>query len=426
MQHGFEETSLSENFRFLGNVPVGTEGGVGVDVLSRYYDAIVFAYGAAKTKKLGIPGEELQGVHSAGDFVGWYNGLPSHKDMKFNLDVEDAVIIGHGNVALDVARILLTPPSQLARTDITETALKALEKSRIKTVTIAGRRGVIQAAFTVKELRELTEIPRTEFIPVIDKTQLQLPDGNSLPRIPKRIMAVLTTAINKQLKSRHRNAELFGRECRLLFLLAPTRFLSNLKEGHVGRVEFTRQSLVDPAKPDSKVISVNETTTIPAQIVFTAIGYTSLSLAGMSDLKVDVVRGVIPNTQGRVETVATKDFGYVETDAAMRERVPGMYASGWVKTGPTGVIATTMYSAFETGDSLVQDWNEGKEFLTPDAKVKGWEGFKEEVQKVGGKPVQWKDWKMIEAKEDRRGKMMGKEREKIVDIQEMIRVVEKA
>ena len=191
-------------------------------------------------------------------------------------------------------------------------------------------------------------------------------------------------------------------------------------------VEFTRNRLVEPANENSKVVSAKETTTIPAQIVFTAIGYTSVPLAGMSDLKVDLVRGVIPNEKGRVETVATKDFGYVEGDAAMRERVPGMYASGWVKTGPTGVIATTMYSAFETGDSVVQDWNEGKEFLEPDAEVKGWEGFKKEVEKVGGEPVEWNGWKIIEAEEERRGEKVGKVREKIVDIQEMVDIVEKS
>ena len=404
---------------------MGAEGGVGVDVLSRYYDAIVFAYGAAKTRKLGIEGEDLQGIHSAGDFVGWYNGVPSHKDMKFDLNGENAVIIGHGNVALDVARMLLTPTAQLAKTDIKDYALSALEKSCIKNVYIVGRRGVIQAAFTVKELRELTQIPGVEFSPIVDNKQLELPDGNKLTRVPKRIMQIFNTQINKQRENQYRSDE-FEKHCSMIFLLAPTRFRSNKNDGHVSHVEFARQQLVEPTDPNSKVLPTKEITTIPAHIVFTAIGYTSVSLVGMSDLKVDVVRGVIPNNAGRVETVSTVDFGYVESEAAMRERVPGMYVSGWVKTGPTGVIATTMYSAFETGDSLVQDWNEGKEFLEPDAEVKGWDGFKKEVERVGGKPVEWKNWKSIEAEENRRGELVGKEREKIVDIQEMIDLTEKA
>jgi adrenodoxin-NADP+ reductase len=425
VQHGFEETSLSGDFRFLGNVPVGAEDGVGVDVLSRYYDAIVFAYGAAKTRKLGIEGEELRGIHSAGDFVGWYNGLPSHKDMKFDLNGENAVVIGHGNVALDVARMLLTPTSQLAKTDITDYALSALEKSRVKNVYIVGRRGIIQAAFTVKELRELTQIPGVEFTPIIENKELQLPDGNKLTRVPKRIMQILNTEINKQRDIRYRSDQ-FEKRCRMIFLLSPTRFRSSKADGHVSHAEFAKQRLVEPADPNSKVVPIKEITSIPTHLVFTAIGYTSDSLAGMSDLKVDVVRGVIPNKAGRVETVSTADFGYVEADAAMREQVPGMYVSGWVKTGPTGVIATTMYSAFETGDSLVRDWNEGKEFLEPDAKVKGWDGFKKEVEQVGGKPVEWKDWKIIEAEENLRGEFVGKEREKIVDIQEMIELTEQA
>ena len=400
------------------------EGGVGVDVLSRYYDAIVFAYGAAKTRKLGIEGEDLEGVYSAGDFVGWYNGLPSHKDMKFDLDSDNAVIIGHGNVALDVARMLLTPPDELAKTDITDHALAALEKSLIKNVYIVGRRGIIQAAFTVKELRELTQIPRAEFIPLINTEELQLPDGNSLRRIPKRIMQIFNTEINNQRLRKYRSVGV-EKVCHMMFLLAPQRFLTTKNDGHVSHVEFTRQRLIQPADPKSKIASTTETTTIPTCIVFTAIGYTSLPLAGMSKLGVDVVRGVIPNTAGRVESVVTKDFGYVESDAAMTERVPGMYVSGWVKTGPTGVIATTMYSSFETGDSLIQDWNEGKDFLQPDAEVKGWDGFKKEVEKLGGKPVEWKDWKSIEAEENRRGELVGKEREKIVDIQEMVNITKK-
>jgi adrenodoxin-NADP+ reductase len=380
--------------------------------LKRYYDAIVFAYGASRTRRLGIEGEELPGVYSAGDFVGWYNGLPSHRSQKFNLDGENAVIIGHGNVALDVARILLTPTDSLAKTDITSFALEQLEKSRVKNVYVVGRRGVLQASFTVKELRELTNIPNVKFDTNLPE---DLPEPKPLPRIQQRIVQLL--------KKAPFNPEA-DKLCRIEFLLSPTRFIKS-DTSNVAAVEFEKQRLLDPLNSSSKIEGTGEIVKIQADMVFTSIGYTAVALKGMNQLGpgVDVIRGIIPNDAGRVKTVSTKDFGYVDHEAAMMERVPGVYVSGWVKTGPTGVIATTMYSAFETGDSLVRDWNQGVEFLKPDAQVKGWDGFKVEIEKVGGKPVPWDGWKGIEAEEERRGKLTGKEREKIVDIQEMVKFI---
>ena len=408
MQHGFEESVLS-GIRFIGNVPIGAEGGVSVDVLKKYYDAIVFAYGASRTRKLGIPGEDLDGVYSAGDFVGWYNGLPSHRDKTFKLDGENAIIIGHGNVALDVARILLTPNEILAKTDITAHALEGLQKSKVKNVRILGRRGVLQASFTVKELRELTHIPNVEFNVHLPSN---LPEPKSLPRVQQRILQLL--------KKAPFTPSIVEKRCTIDFLLSPTRFIG---ERHVTHAEFEQQELLDPLNPASKIQGTGRLVKLDADLVFTSIGYTAQSLQGMSALNVDLIRGVIPNHAGRVITTSTKDFGYVEDEAAMKERVPGVYCSGWVKTGPTGVIATTMLSAFETGDSLVQDWNEGKEFLQPEADQRGWEGLKKEVEAIGSRPVEWREWKKIESEENRRGAQVGKEREKVVDIQEMLDII---
>jgi adrenodoxin-NADP+ reductase len=398
---------LLSGIRFIGNVPIGAEGEVSVDTLRKYYDAIVFAYGASRTRKLGIPGEDLDGVYPAGDFVGWYNGLPSHRDRKFNLDGENAIIIGHGNVALDVARILLTPTDTLAKTDITEYALEELKKSKVKNVTIVGRRGVLQASFTVKELRELTNIPNVKFETDIPSN---LPDPKSLPRVQQRILQLL-----KKAPFVPSNIE---KICRIEFLLNPTQFLGAT---HVTAADFERQQLLDPLDPKSKIHGTKQYTQLNADLIFTSIGYTAEPLKGMSAINVDLIRGIIPNNHGRVITTATKDFGYVDNEAAMKERLPGIYCSGWVKTGPTGVIATTMLSAFETGDSLVEDWNEGREFLEPESKQRGWEGFREEIG--AAKAVEWPGWKLIESEENRRGVKVGKQREKIVDIQEMLDII---
>jgi adrenodoxin-NADP+ reductase len=292
--------------------------------------------------------------------------------------------------------------------------LEKLQNSRVKKVYIVGRRGVLQASFTVKELRELTNIPGVKFEVELAE---DIPEAKTLPRIQQRIVQLLRKAPFNP------DAE---KLCKVEFLLSPRRFVGN-DSGDVTVVEFEKQRLLDPLSPSSKIESTGDIVEIKANIVFTSIGYTSVVLKGMNNLGpgVDVIRGVIPNDSGGVIAVSTKDFGYVDKEAAMTERVPGVYVSGWLKTGPTGVIATTMYSAFETGDSLVQDWIEGREFLEPDSGVKGWEGFKLEIERVGGKPVEWEGWKRIEAEEIRRGRLTGKEREKIVDIQEMVRFVKK-
>ena len=383
-----------------------------MDILKRYYDAIVFSYGASHPRKLGIEGEDLPGVYSAGDFVSWYNGLPSHREAKFNLEGEDAVVIGHGNVALDVARILLTPPEMLAKTDITNFALEQLKRSKVKNVSIVGRRGVLQASFTVKELRELTTLPGVRFNTTLPP---DIPAPKSLPRIKQRIVQLLQKAPFIPA------AEL--KKCDLLFLLNPTRFVD--QNSHVSGVEFEHQRLLDPVDPYSKIEALGTKHILKADIVFTSIGYYANTLDGMNHLGsgVAVIRGVIPNDKGRVKATSTKDFGYVDLEAAATERVPGVYASGWVKTGPTGVIATTMYSAFETGDSLVEDWHKGKPFLDPEAETRGWEGFKEAIKHGNRQEVNWDGWRRIDEEEKQRGAHLNKEREKLVDVQEMMDLV---
>ena len=321
------------------------------------------------------------------------------------------MIIGHGNVALDVARILLSPPRVLQKTDITQYALDELATSKVKNVYIVGRRGVLQASFTVKEVRELSHIPGVRMDTTLPE---DIPDPKKLPRIQQRIVQLLK-------KAPFIPNEMEDKSCRIEFLLNPTRFVG---EKHIQAVEFEKQRLLEGTNPSSKIEGTGETETIKADMVFTSIGYTAIPLKGMDKLNIDVIKGIIPNESGRVTTTVTKDFGFVDKEAAMTERVPGVYVSGWVKTGPTGVIASTMYSAFETGDSLVEDWNEGREFLRTSMGVekKGWEGFKKEVEKVGGKAVEWKGWKGIEEVESQRGETLGKEREKIVDIQEMVHI----
>ncbi|EAQ87928.1 hypothetical protein CHGG_04547 [Chaetomium globosum CBS 148.51] len=224
-QEKFEEVASSPNFTFIGNVSVGTKsdhpdgGTIPLASILRHYNAVVFSYGAAKDRTLGIPGEDLKGVYSAREFVGWYNGLPEHTDLAPDLTQgEEAVIIGQGNVALDVARMLLEDVNVLRKSDIAEHAIETLSKSKVKRVHIVGRRGPMQAAFTIKEIRELMRLPSVAFHPI--DTSLIPPDPKSLPRAPRRLMDILLKGSPTTPSS-----EAAQKSWSLDFLLSPTAFL---------------------------------------------------------------------------------------------------------------------------------------------------------------------------------------------------------
>ncbi|TDZ22620.1 NADPH:adrenodoxin oxidoreductase [Colletotrichum orbiculare MAFF 240422] len=320
-QDKFEEVASSPRFSFIGNVSIDVAGPhtdsctVPLPVLLRHYDAILLAYGAAEDQTLGIPGEsDLRGIYSARQFVGWYNGLPEYARLAPDLTKGDeAVIIGQGNVALDIARILLEDIDVLRRTDITENALAHLAASRVKRVHVVGRRGPMQAAFTIKEgsLAQPSEADKS---------------------------------------------------WSLDFCLSPIEFLpsgstpTDVALGNDGRGRALRA--------DS---------------------------AGMS---CDVVSGI--------------------------------YCAGWAKRGPTGVIASTMLDAFETADSIVQDWLSGLQFLRSSSSNKvaaGWDGVRAEVGQAASKRVSWDDWHKIDNVERERGRAAGKEREKITSTKAMLEIV---
>ncbi|KAF2747832.1 FAD/NAD(P)-binding domain-containing protein [Sporormia fimetaria CBS 119925] len=413
----FEEVAESPRFNYIGNVKVGVD--VQLAAMKPHYDAMLFSYGASQDRKLGIPGEDLAGVFSAREFVGWYNGLPQFQGLAPDLDAGDqAVIIGQGNVALDVARMLLTPVDVLKKTDITEQALQTLAKCRIKSVKVVGRRGPIQAAFTIKEARELMHIDKVAFEP-IDRS-LYPPDIKTLPRIQKRIGEVI-------LKGSKASVDESEKTWALEFLKAP-RSVGSSGSGHISSVTFTHQAFAPSANPFDKSASVvpTETTSIlPAAIAFRSVGYKSTALPGLSDLGIlfDDRLGIIPNdVYGRV---ITPSRGPGPLTAG---HVPGLYCAGWVKRGPTGVIASTMEDAFASADVIVEDWYSGVPFSNSLQGVssgtgQGWDAVKPQVIAKGVKPLSWSDWKAIDEAERTRGKKLGKEREKFGSVAEMLQVL---
>ncbi|KAI0009713.1 nucleotide-binding domain-containing protein [Xylariaceae sp. FL0662B] len=415
-QEKFEEVASSPDFTFIGNVAIGNSDShfdgctIPLSSVMRHYDGVVFAYGASKDRQLGIPGEsELRGIHSAREFVGWYNGLPEYAHLSPDLTKGDeAVIIGQGNVALDIARMLLENVDVLRKSDITEAAIETLLKSRIKRVHVVGRRGPMQAAFTIKEVRELMKLHGVGFHPI--DMSLVPAEVSKLPRARRRLMEVMIKGSSARIDDA-------ATSWSLDFCLSPTEFLGG-SDGYVNRTAFERTSLASPFDPSSSVTGTGEKIEAPSSIAFRSIGYKSVALPGFSEagISFDDRKGVIQNDgMGRVlrDTTSTNDAQHQEP------HLPGVYCAGWVKRGPTGVIASTMEDAFSTGDAIASDWNADAPFLTGESSS-GWEALRTEVDQSKCSVIQWEDWKKIDKAEKERGLQFGKEREKFTSTTEML------
>ncbi|MCJ1251379.1 NADPH-adrenodoxin reductase [Trapelia coarctata] len=417
-QDRFTEVASSPRFNFIGNVDVGRD--LLLSSLVPQYDACLFAYGASKDRRLNVPGEDtLSGIYSARAFVGWYNGLPEYAALSPNLDAGDtAVIIGQGNVALDVARTLLSDVDRLKNTDMTEHALAVLAKSRIKRVHVVGRRGPMQASFTIKEVRELTNLPGVSFAPI--DTSLTPPEPGKLPRMQKRLTQLL-------LRGSATPSTSASRSWSIDFLLSPTSFsgtssgVPSLTAVNFARTAFEGQ---DPFDAKTRVRNTDEHTSIPASTAFKSIGYKSESLPGMADLGIpfDSASGTIPNfASGRILTDSSA------LAASNSQHLPGMYCTGWVKNGPTGVIASTMEDAFASAEAISEDWErkiQNVKGAGPEVAKEGWDALKDEVEARGVRSVSWEDWERIDRAEKDRGRARGKEREKFASVDEMLRVTE--
>ncbi|KAG5983334.1 hypothetical protein E4U55_000206 [Claviceps digitariae] len=421
-QEKFEQVACSPTFRFFGNVSVGQKAShshqcrVKLKSLMQHYDCVLLAYGACEDRKLGIPGETvLEGIHSARQFVGWYNGLPECSSLNPPLDkAEDAVIIGHGNVALDVARLLLEDIDVLRKTDITAHALERLSRNRIKRVRIVGRRGPMQSAFTIKEVRELMRLSHVAFHPV-DRTLIPH-DLQTLPRASRRLMELILTG---SAKSPHETS----RSWHLDHCLSPSQFIEHKSlPATVASTEFNVMKLSRPYDPMSKSFATGQTIQLPSDIVFRSVGYKSAPLPEFPEIGIqfDETRGVVMNDGlGRVTRAL------VDANTSFSKQLPGVYCAGWVKRGPTGVIASTMQDAFITAEAIVQDWASGVQFLRSerDGKAQGWEGLKHENEICAELAVSWDQWLQIDRAEKQHGKERGKNREKFSSIKDMLAVL---
>ncbi|MFE5679802.1 FAD-dependent oxidoreductase [Streptomyces erythrochromogenes] len=373
-----------ERIRFLGNVEVGGAA-LPTRRLLELYHAVVYCVGAARDRLLGIPGEELAGVHSATAFVSWYSGHPDAAAEVFDLPgVDSAVVVGAGNVAVDVTRILARGTTELAPTDMPQPALGALADSGVRRVSMVARRGPSQGKFTTKELRELGTLPGVDAW--ADPAELALDPlygdpgaAAALPAVARRNLEVLRGWAGAAPGAGPRRIA-------LRFYLRPVEVLGG-PDGRVAGVRFERTA------PDGRggVTGTGVHEDVEAQLVLRSVGYMGVPLAG---LPFDPAKGTVPHAAGRVLRAGRASVGE--------------YVAGWIKRGPTGVIGTNRPCAKETASSLLQDAGALARRELPGDPL-------DALRAAGLHPVQWPGWLAIESAEADLGRSLGRRSVKIPD-----------
>ena len=393
----YSRIAENENFRFFGNVEFGRD--IKQSDLLEHYDAVIYTVGSPADRALGIPGEDLSGSHSATEFVAWYNGHPDFREHKFDLSVKYAFVIGMGNVALDVARILAKNPEELAETDIADYALKALRKSQLEDIWLVGRRGPLQAAFSPVELREFLELPEADVM--IEENALEL-DAES--------QHILETISGKDTK---KNIEILKqmsamaasgkkRKVHFLFLASPLEISG---DGKVEKIRMVRNQLVKKEDGSLRPQATDKIVEEDAGLVFRSIGYHGKPLA---DLPFDQKSGTIPNECGQVKDP--------ENGNLLRNRE---YVAGWIKRGPSGVIGTNKQDAVETVHRMLETFL--KEKMESGKNV--WnQDIVSLLEKRKVEFVSFADWKLLDAHEIEAGQKQGRPRVKLTSIAEMLEI----
>jgi ferredoxin/flavodoxin---NADP+ reductase len=390
----YEKTAARDGYRFFGNVQLGRD--VSATELAERYHAVVYAYGAETDRHLGIPGEDLPGSGPATAFVGWYNAHPDYADLEFDLSCERAVVIGNGNVAADVTRMLALTRDELATTDTADHAIDPLAGCAIREIVVLGRRGPVQAAFTNPELRELGEMVDADIH--VDPAELEL---DELSRRYLENEADITARKNVEILTGFANKPPEGKPKRIVlrFLTSPIEIQGN---GRVERLVVGRNELHRDESGAIRARDTGERETIEAGLVLRSIGYKGIPIEG---IPFDERRGVIPNEGGRV--------------LEQRSHMPGQYAVGWIKRGPTGVIGTNKKDAQETVDRLFEDLEAGRVPDPPRTEPSAIEALLGERRPDH---VTYKGWEAIDRTEVERGKPQGRPRVKFCRIDEMVEV----
>jgi len=392
----YEKTAARDGFRFFGNVQVGSQ--VSAAELAERYHAVIYAYGASTDRHLGIPGEDLAGSHPATAFVAWYNAHPDFADAEFDLSCERAVVIGNGNVATDVARMLALTRPELEETDTADHAIDPLADCGVREIVILGRRGPAQAAFTNPELRELGEMKDADVH--VDPAEVELDDLSRAYLESEE--ADITTRKNVEIFTEFSRREPEGKRKRIVlrFLRSPVEIQG---DGKVERIVVARNELYRDDSGAIRARDTGERETIECGLLLRSIGYAGVGLEGVP---FDERRAVISNKGGRV------------TEPGDGEPVLGQYAVGWIKRGPSGVIGTNKKDAQETVNNLIEDAQAGR-VPSPDL-AEDRLAIVELLAERAPDAVTYAGWEAIDRAERDRGEPLGRPRVKFVRIDEML------
>jgi ferredoxin--NADP+ reductase len=395
----YERTAQAPGFRFFGNVEYGRD--ISHDDLTAHYHAIIFAVGAPSDRKMGIPGEDLAGSFPATEFVGWYNGHPDYRDLNFDLSHERVAVIGNGNVAMDVARILASSYEELAVTDIADYALEALKNSNVTDIYMLGRRGPAQAAFTNPELKEFGDLAEAECVVRPEDIELDSLSNQYILSGEDR-----NAERNMQTLMRYSTQGDLGKKKRIhmRFLVSPVRLIGTDK---LEAVEIVHNELYQTDDGTLRPRATDRTEIQPIELIFRSIGYKGLPVSGVP---FDQKAAVIPNQHGRV------------VDSTDPQSVIGEYAVGWIKRGPTGIIGTNKPDAQESVDQLLADLA-ADTLLTPTNPAP--ESINALLSGRGIRYVTFADWLKLDQIEQARGVALGRPRVKFSRIEDMLEALHK-
>ncbi len=390
----YDRIAANPRFRFFGNVEFGKD--IMLADVYAYYHQVLFANGAQSDRKMGIPGEELKNSFAATQFVAWYNGHPDYRDLQFDLSQESVAVIGVGNVAIDVARILCRTPQELEKTDIAPHALEALRASKVKTVYLLGRRGPAQAAFTNPEVKELGEMEGADPICIPEEVTLD-------PLSTAAIATDRTLQKKVEILQGYANRAPTGREnqLRLRFLVSPVELIGD-ENGCVKQMKLVKNVLVAGDGGDIKAKATEQTEIIDVGLVFRSVGYRGVPL---TDVPFNDKSGTILNEHGRVLNPDTK---------AAR---PGEYTAGWIKRGPSGVIGTNKPDSVETVNLMIEDARSGATLQPVNASA---EAALALVTERKPNFVAWADWQKIDKAETGAGATLGRPRVKFTRVADML------
>jgi len=390
----YDKIAANPKFRFYGLIEYGKH--ITLDDLKQHYHQVLFATGAQTDRRMNIPGEDLNRSHTATEFVAWYNSHPDFADLEFDLSGEKIAIIGMGNVAVDVARILCRSEEELSKTDIAGYAFEKLVNSNIKEVFMIGRRGPAQAAFTNPELKELGNLDIADCLILKEESQLDDLTNQYLSDNPERSIERKVEMISEY--SNHTKTK--EKSLTIRFLLSPTEIIPD-EDGNVKAIKLVKNTLLKSDDGSLRPKATEENEILEVDMVFRSIGYSGIPLP---EIPFKESWGIIPNKNGRI------------TDISEENTLTGLYCTGWIKRGPTGVIGTNKTDSAETVALMIEDINNNNTFQPENTESEKIEAL---IKERNPEYIDYEDWLKIDSEEIARGEKVGRPRVKFTKIDDI-------